>query len=63
VGSGDLCFHSSVPVDEVKARLEAAGIEIIVGPARRAGAIGPLMSVYCRDPDGNLIEIANRVSV
>jgi catechol 2,3-dioxygenase-like lactoylglutathione lyase family enzyme len=52
-----------VPVEEVKARLKAAGIEVIVGPVRRAGAIGVLISVYCRDPDGNLIEIANRVSV
>ena len=62
VGSGDFCFHSSVPIEEVKARLEAAGVEVIVGPVRRAGAIGLLMSVYCRDPDGNLIEIANRLA-
>lgn len=61
-GSGDLCFHSSTPIEEVRARLEAAGVAVIVGPVRRAGAIGALMSVYCRDPDGNLIEIANRIS-
>jgi len=60
-GSGDICFHSAMPVEDVKARLEAAGVDVIVGPVRRAGAAGALMSVYCRDPDGNLIEIANRL--
>jgi extradiol dioxygenase family protein len=39
-------------------RLEAAGITIEVGPVPRTGAIGPIRSVYIRDPDGNLIEIA-----
>lgn len=60
-GSGDICLHSAMPIDEVKSRLDAAGVEIIAGPVRRSGAIGALMSVYCRDPDGNLIEIANRI--
>lgn len=56
-GSGDLCFV----VDDVaaaQAHLEAHGIEIIDGPVARTGAAGALMSVYCRDPDGNLVELA-----
>jgi len=56
-GSGDLCFV----VDDVaaaQAHLEASGIEIIDGPVARTGAIRSLMSVYCRDPDGNLVELA-----
>jgi catechol 2,3-dioxygenase-like lactoylglutathione lyase family enzyme len=59
-GSGDLCFLTDQPVDEVKIRLEAAGLRIIEGPVERTGAVAELLSIYLRDPDGNLIEIANR---
>lgn len=56
-GSGDLCFV----VDDVHAaqkRLEQEGVEIIEGPVMRTGAAGELLSVYCRDPDGNLLELS-----
>lgn len=59
-GSGDLCFLTSVPIAEVMARAEALGIAIEAGPERRTGALGPIESVYARDPDGNLIEVSNR---
>ena len=59
-GSADLCFLTETPVETVAAQLEACGVEVIDGPVARTGAEGPLTSVYCRDPDGNLIEIANR---
>ncbi|MEZ5932954.1 MAG: VOC family protein [Alphaproteobacteria bacterium] len=58
-GSGDLCFLADQPVDQVKVRLEAAGLPVIEGPVKRTGAVGELLSIYLRDPDGNLIEIAN----
>ena len=29
------------------------------GQVRREGALGPITSVYFRDPDGNMIEVAN----
>jgi catechol 2,3-dioxygenase-like lactoylglutathione lyase family enzyme len=45
-------------VSEIVAHLESAGITIELGPETRAGSRGPMTSVYCRDPDGNLIEIA-----
>ncbi len=61
-GSLDLCFLASVPLDQVIAGLEAAGVAIEVGPVARTGATGPIRSVYCRDPDGNLIEIAEPMS-
>ena len=60
-GSADLCFITEAPIDEVVDHLRAQGIEIDVGPRTTAGALGPMTSVYVRDPDGNLIEIANRV--
>ncbi|MSQ55159.1 MAG: VOC family protein [Betaproteobacteria bacterium] len=57
-GSGDFCLISAVPVDEVLAHLKAEGIPIVAGPVARRGAMGPLRSVYFRDPDGNLVEVA-----
>ncbi len=59
-GSADLCFITAAPLVEVIARLETLGVELIEGPVRRTGATGPIQSVYLRDPDGNLLEIANR---
>ncbi len=56
-GSADLCFLSETPTDEWIAHLETLQIAIEEGPVRRTGATGPLLSIYLRDPDGNLIEI------
>ena len=58
-GSADLCFLTSVPLEAVAAHLAAHGVALIAGPVARTGARGPLRSVYCADPDGNLIEVAN----
>lgn len=60
-GSADLCFITAVPLDEVVRHLAALGVAVIEGPVRRTGATGPILSVYLRDPDFNLIEIANRL--
>lgn len=57
-GSDDLCFITTSSPDEVIAHLRACGVEIAEGPVRKRGALGPMTSVYCRDPDGSLIEIA-----
>jgi catechol 2,3-dioxygenase-like lactoylglutathione lyase family enzyme len=57
----DVCFFTTVPLDAWQAHLTAAGVPIEEGPVPRTGAIGPLRSLYCRDPDGNLIEIAEWV--
>lgn len=57
-GALDLCFIADRPLDEVIARLRATGTAILAGPVPRTGAAGPLRSVYIRDPDRNLIEIA-----
>ena len=60
-GSLDICFLSSAPLDAVIARLRECGIPIIAGPDIRAGAVGSIRSVYVRDPDDNLVEIAEPV--
>ena len=57
-GSLDLCFISSVPLDEVMQRLKNNNIRIEEGPVNKTGATGPIRSVYVRDPDLNLIEIS-----
>jgi catechol 2,3-dioxygenase-like lactoylglutathione lyase family enzyme len=57
-GSADLCFVTQASPDAVKAHWQALGIVIEAGPVERAGARGPMTSLYCRDPDGNLIEVA-----
>jgi catechol 2,3-dioxygenase-like lactoylglutathione lyase family enzyme len=60
-GSADLCFLANVSVAEVVEHLQTNGIEILEGPVGRTGATGPIKSVYFRDPDGNLIEVASRL--
>ena len=57
-GSLDLCFIAAVPLDEVVNKLRVAGVRIIEGPVRKTGAMGPIRSVYVRDPDLNLVEIS-----
>jgi catechol 2,3-dioxygenase-like lactoylglutathione lyase family enzyme len=61
IGSGDFCLIASVPLDDFIKHLEAQKISIDVGPVSRRGALGPIRSVYLRDPDGNLVEVAEYV--
>ncbi len=61
-GSADLCFVTSQPMDVVIQHLAAQGVPVEAGPVARTGARGRLLSVYFRDPDGNLIEVANQVA-
>jgi catechol 2,3-dioxygenase-like lactoylglutathione lyase family enzyme len=58
-GSADLCFIAFTPVEAVIAHLGAMHVPIEEGPVTRTGATGELLSVYFRDPDGNLIEVSN----
>lgn len=58
-GSGDLCFITKTPLEEVVAHLNASNCAIELGPVGRTGAVGDMRSIYIRDPDLNLIEISN----
>jgi catechol 2,3-dioxygenase-like lactoylglutathione lyase family enzyme len=58
-GAIDLCFISETPLADVIAKLKAEGVVVIEGPVDKTGALGPMKSVYFRDPDGNLIEVSN----
>jgi len=58
-GSADICLITGTPLDEVAAHLAACDVAIIEGPVARTGAMGPITSLYFRDPDGNLIEVSN----
>jgi catechol 2,3-dioxygenase-like lactoylglutathione lyase family enzyme len=57
-GSADLCFVTSLSIPEVIDHLSACGIDLLAGPVERQGARGPMMSIYFRDPDMNLIEVS-----
>jgi catechol 2,3-dioxygenase-like lactoylglutathione lyase family enzyme len=57
-GAADLCFLAAAPLSTVIAHLQDCGIPITEGPVARTGATGPIMSVYLRDPDENLIEVS-----
>jgi catechol 2,3-dioxygenase-like lactoylglutathione lyase family enzyme len=58
LGSGDFCLIAAVPLDQVIARLRAEAVALEAGPVARRGAVGALRSIYFRDPDGNLVEVA-----
>ena len=60
-GSIDLCFITQQPLSDWQQHLTNCGIVIEDGPVRKAGANGPLLSIYIRDPDGNLVEISNYI--
>jgi catechol 2,3-dioxygenase-like lactoylglutathione lyase family enzyme len=58
-GSADLCFLVEGPVAATLDHLAALDVAVEQGPVTRTGALGPITSVYLRDPDGNLIELGH----
>ncbi|MFI0846648.1 VOC family protein [Mesorhizobium sp. IMUNJ 23232] len=60
-GSGNFCLLTDVSIAEFVAHLKRENVPIMDGPAERHGAVGPILSVYFNDPDGNLVEVSNRL--
>jgi catechol 2,3-dioxygenase-like lactoylglutathione lyase family enzyme len=58
-GSDDLCFITTSPPEQLVDHLRTCGVPVEVGPVMKRGALGPIRSIYVRDPDGNLVEIAS----
>ena len=56
-GTADLCFITDVPLLDVIDHLDNYAVPIEEGPIKRTGALGPITSIYIRNPDDNLIEI------
>lgn len=60
-GSIDLCIITETPMEKVLSELLTKGAPVITDIVDRHGARGPMKSIYLRDPDGNLIEIARYI--
>ncbi|MGB7301510.1 MAG: VOC family protein [Burkholderiaceae bacterium] len=57
-GAGDFCLIASGPLEDFIAHLNHESVPIESGPVGRQGALGPIRSVYFRDPDKNLVEVS-----
>lgn len=58
-GSADVCFITPTTLNKVMEHLKTCDVPILEGPVERTGAVGPIHSVYFRDPDNNLVEVSN----
>lgn len=60
-GSADLCLIIDTPIEQAIEHIQQHGVDLIAGPVNRSGAKGKIISVYLRDPDGNLLEVSNYI--
>ncbi len=60
-GSQDFCLIATGTIESIKEEVEAKGYPVELGIVNRTGALGPMRSIYLRDPDGNLVEVATYV--
>ena len=59
LGAEDFCLITHIPLEDVIDHIKSRDVDIVDGPVRRTGAMGPIESIYVRDPNGNLVEISN----
>ena len=57
-GSSDFCLVTSWAIQRILTHLIENNVSPELGPVQRHGALGPMTSVYFRDPDGNLVEVS-----
>ena len=57
-GSADFCLIARVPLEQVIEHLRSCEVPLVQGPVTKIGALGPMLSVYFRDPDLNLVEVS-----
>lgn len=57
-GSADFCLIANSSLETIIRHVTDCGVPIEEGPVPRTGATGPITSIYLRDPDCNLVEIA-----
>jgi catechol 2,3-dioxygenase-like lactoylglutathione lyase family enzyme len=60
-GAADFCLISPTPLAQIMPELARHGVPVVLGPVRRTGAVGELVSLYIYDPDENLVELSNPV--
>ena len=60
-GSADFCLITKTPLSGWITHLATNSITIEKGPVSRTGAMGPIQSLYIRDPDRNLVEISHYI--
>lgn len=61
-GSADLCLLTRSSIAAIQEKLSRHSVPIEIGPVLRNAAAGKVNSIYIRDPDGNLIEIASPIT-
>ena len=60
-GTANFCLYTDRAIDDVLRDLSQYEIGVIAGPGERTGAKGRILSVYFNDPEGNLVEVCNRL--
>ena len=61
-GTANFCVYRNRDIEEVLRTLRKHNVDVVAGPGERIGATGKILSVYFNDPEGNLVEVCNRLA-